>query len=70
MFHNSAMSLHVGGVTLAKRVRHSSPGADCNQTAVLIVGEWQYVGRGNSPGEAVLARTIAQDLALNRRVAK
>jgi hypothetical protein len=33
----------------------------------LVMGDWQYIGRGHSPGEAIYARTIADDLAENRR---
>ena len=41
---------------------------ECDQESILVVGQWQYIGRGHSPGEAIYARTIAHDLAENRRI--
>jgi hypothetical protein len=35
--------------------------------AVLVIGQWNYVGRGHSPGEAIYAATIAQDRIEARR---
>jgi hypothetical protein len=37
---------------------------------VLVIGSWAYVGRGHSAGEAIFARTIAEDMAENRRIAR
>jgi hypothetical protein len=37
---------------------------------VLVLGHWQYIGRGHSPGEGIFARTIADDLAENRRLCR
>jgi hypothetical protein len=37
---------------------------------ILLLGSWQCIGRGHSPGEAVYARTIAHDLAECRRAAR
>jgi hypothetical protein len=37
---------------------------------ILVIGHWQYIGRGHSPGEAIYARTIAHDAAENRRIAR
>jgi hypothetical protein len=34
---------------------------------VLLLGHWRYAARGHSPGEALFARTIAQEIADNRR---
>ena len=36
------------------------------EETILVVGHWQYIGRGHSLGEAMYARTIAHDLAENR----
>jgi len=38
--------------------------------SILVIGQWQYRGRGHSPGEAIYANTIAHDLAENRRLAR
>ncbi len=38
--------------------------------AVLVVGHWRYVGRGHSPGQAVYASTIANDLIRARQLAR
>ena len=37
---------------------------------VLVLADWQYAGRGHTPGESALAATIAHDLALNRESAR
>ncbi|MEU5234676.1 replication initiator protein RepSA [Streptomyces anulatus] len=37
---------------------------------VLILDDWQYAGHGHSPGESVLAATIARGLQLNRETAR
>ncbi|WP_306339915.1 replication initiator protein RepSA [Streptomyces sp. AS13] len=37
---------------------------------VLVLADWQYVGHGHSPGESVLAATIARGLQLNRETAR
>jgi hypothetical protein len=42
---------------------------DVDRDTVLLLGHWRYPGRGHSPGEGLLARTIAQDIADNRRIA-
>jgi hypothetical protein len=41
-----------------------------DEETILVVGHWQYIGRGHSPGEALYARTIAHDVAENRRIAR
>jgi hypothetical protein len=41
-----------------------------DEETVFIVGQWQYIGRGHSPGEAIFARTIAHDLSENRRLVR
>jgi hypothetical protein len=40
---------------------------EMDDDTVLVLGHWRYAGRGHSPGEGLLARTIAQDIADNRR---
>ena len=40
------------------------------EDTVLVIGSWGYVGRGHSAGEAICARTIAEDMAENRRIAR
>jgi hypothetical protein len=42
-------------------------GADEDEDAVLVIGQWRYAGRGHTSGEAIYAQTIAHDLAENRR---
>jgi hypothetical protein len=37
---------------------------------VLVVGDWRYIGCGHSPGQAVYADTIRQDLVESRRIAR
>ncbi|MFK0118727.1 replication initiator protein RepSA [Streptomyces sp. NPDC090994] len=37
---------------------------------VLVLADWQYAGHGHTPGESVLAATIARDLQLNRETAR
>jgi hypothetical protein len=46
------------------------PPDDLDDDTVLVLGHWRYAGRGHSPGEALLARTVAQDIADNRRHAR
>jgi hypothetical protein len=41
---------------------------DSDEESVLVIGSWGYFGRGHSAGEAIFARTIAHDLAENRRM--
>ncbi|MGW1869761.1 replication initiator protein RepSA [Streptomyces mauvecolor] len=37
---------------------------------VLVLASWQYAGQGHTPGESVLAATIARDIQLNRETAR
>ncbi|WP_329202178.1 MULTISPECIES: replication initiator [unclassified Streptomyces] len=43
---------------------------DVEPDTVLVLASWQYAGRGHSPGESVLAATIARDIQLNRQTAR
>jgi hypothetical protein len=55
---------------VCRRNRHDEL-VDCvEDDTILVLGTWQYIGRGHSPGEAIYARTIAHDLAENRRLAR
>jgi len=40
------------------------------EETILVLGQWQYYGRGHSLGEAIYAKTIAQDLAESRRLGR
>ncbi|MBT1184362.1 replication initiation protein [Streptomyces sp. CJ_13] len=44
--------------------------ADAEPDTVLVLASWQYAGHGHSPGESVLAATIARDIQLNRQTAR
>jgi hypothetical protein len=47
------------------------PGPEHDQVdTVLVLADWQYAGHGHSPGESVLAASIARDLQLNRETAR
>ncbi|MEU5805587.1 replication initiator [Streptomyces sp. NPDC047718] len=37
---------------------------------VLVLAAWQYAGHGHTPGESVLAASIARDIQLNRQTAR
>lgn len=43
---------------------------DIEPDTVLVLTDWQFAGLGHSPGESVLAATIARDLQLNRETAR
>lgn len=43
---------------------------ELQEDAVLVVGSWRYAGRGHSPGEAIFAASIREDLAEARRLAR
>jgi len=43
---------------------------DIEPDTVLVLADWQYAGHGHTPGESVLAATIARDLQLNRETAR
>ncbi|MGW7106209.1 replication initiator protein RepSA [Streptomyces xanthophaeus] len=44
--------------------------SDTEPDTVLVLASWQYAGHGHSPGESVLAATIARDIQLNRQTAR
>ncbi|MEU0477275.1 replication initiator protein RepSA [Streptomyces olivaceus] len=43
---------------------------DRESDTVLVLTDWQYAGHGHSPGESVLADTIARGLQTNRETAR
>ncbi|MFG2299988.1 replication initiator protein RepSA [Actinacidiphila glaucinigra] len=43
---------------------------DIEPGTVLVLADWQYAGHGHTPGESVLAASIARDLQLNRETAR
>ncbi|MFJ2820532.1 replication initiator protein RepSA [Streptomyces toxytricini] len=43
---------------------------DAEPDTVLVLASWQYAGHGHSPGESVLAATIARGIQLNRQTAR
>ncbi|MEU8602658.1 replication initiator protein RepSA [Streptomyces parvulus] len=43
---------------------------DREPDTVLVLTDWQYAGHGHTPGESVLAATIARNLQLNRETAR
>ncbi|MFJ6497054.1 replication initiator [Streptomyces virginiae] len=44
--------------------------SDAEPDTVLVLASWQYAGHGHTPGEAILAATIARDIQLNRQTAR
>ncbi len=63
-----ALGIDETATSLAKTSTTSYRGRE--DETILVVGHWQYIGRGHSPGEAIYARTIAHDLAESRRLAR
>ncbi|MDT0390617.1 replication initiator protein RepSA [Streptomyces dubilierae] len=50
---------------------HAALGLDDQEPdTVLVLADWQYAGHGHTPGESVLAATIAHGLQLNRQTAR
>ena len=47
------------GATRVRRHDEKDQDATDDQETILVIGQWQYIGRGHSPGEAIYARTIA-----------
>ncbi|MFJ4779412.1 replication initiator protein RepSA [Streptomyces sp. NPDC088762] len=45
-------------------------GLDAEPDTVLVLASWQYAGHGHTPGESVLAATIARGIQLNRQTAR
>ncbi|WTX60936.1 replication initiation protein [Streptomyces sp. NBC_00648] len=43
---------------------------DREPDSVLVLADWQYAGHGHTPGESILAASIARGLQLNRETAR
>ncbi|MGW3100188.1 replication initiator protein RepSA [Streptomyces sp. NPDC001102] len=43
---------------------------DVQPDTVLVLADWQYAGHGHTPGESLLAASIARDLQLNRETVR
>jgi hypothetical protein len=70
-WRNSRLLAGVGYPPTGRIVRGSESVDDAaDDETILVLGYWQYIGRGHSPGEAIFARTIAHDLAENRRICR
>ncbi|MGW5249396.1 replication initiator protein RepSA [Streptomyces sp. NPDC004129] len=53
------------------RQEHEALGLDDTEPdTVLVLASWEYAGHGHTPGESVLAASIARDLQLNRETAR
>ncbi len=57
-------------IPVVRLSEHEPPGEVDNEGTVLVLGHWRYAGRGHTPGQAVFARTIAEDLVEGRRAAR
>jgi hypothetical protein len=57
------------GTHVQREDRHPREGTADEET-ILVLGQWQYRGRGHSFAEAIYARTIAEDLTENRRLVR
>jgi hypothetical protein len=55
------------GYSEGSRVHWSEPCDPVEDERIFVIGNWQYIGRGHPPREAIFTRTIADDLAENRR---
>ncbi|MFE1443829.1 replication initiator [Streptomyces sp. NPDC058739] len=49
---------------------HAALRHDQEPDTVLVLADWRYAGHGHTPGESVLAATIARGLQLNRETAR
>ncbi|MET9606221.1 replication initiator [Streptomyces sp. NPDC006512] len=54
----------------AAQEREAHSLADTKPDTVLVLASWQYAGHGHTPGESVLAATIARGIQLNRQTAR
>jgi hypothetical protein len=70
--HQTQRTLRALGIEPEIPVHRTSRMVDheANTDGVVVVGNWRYAGPGHTSGQAVLARTIAQELADNRRIAR
>ncbi|MEV4919017.1 replication initiator protein RepSA [Streptomyces tirandamycinicus] len=52
-----------------QRAELGLPDPDQDPT-VLVLADWRFAGQGHTPGESVLAASIARDIQLNRQTAR
>ncbi|MGP4112516.1 replication initiator [Streptomyces sp. 4N509B] len=53
-----------------ERAQHRQSDDTTNQPGTITESTWRYVGSGHSPGAALIAAGIAEDLARNREIAR
>lgn len=66
----NARLLRCLGCTEGTTLRHIEDDFDPDDQNLLMVGTWRYLGRGHTPGQALYARTIAEDLVEERLLAR
>ena len=68
--HAFLASRNLDPSTTVLRIHDGDESVDAHndEDVVVVMGKWRYVGRGHTPGEAQFARTIAEDLAVSRRL--
>ncbi len=54
----------------AERAAYRQPEASAEERDTTVEVHWRYVGSGHSPGAALIAAGIAEDLARNREIAR
>jgi hypothetical protein len=70
--HQTRRTLRALGIEAETHVHRNNNPVDhqADTCGVIVIGNWRYAGRGHTSGQAVLARSIAQELADNRRMAR
>ncbi|MDH6498597.1 hypothetical protein M2156_004816 [Streptomyces sp. SAI-149] len=53
-----------------RRERGLPEDLDDSESSTLVLAHWTYAGQGHTPGESWLAASIAQDIRLNRELAR
>lgn len=66
----NARLLQALGCSERTTLQHLEDDFDPEADTALSVGHWQYLGRGHTAGQALYAKTIADDLAEGRRLAR
>ena len=54
----------------AERTAYRTGHTDAREIGAVVDANWRYIGRGYTPGEALLAAGIAEDLARSRELAR
>lgn len=54
----------------AERADHERGGTQLDDTDAITEAHWRYVGSGHTPGAALLAAGVAEDLSRNREIAR